>query len=388
MPARTYTITFGGWYQRTTLHLTEIYDFLAYGSSRLDLSKEKLAEFQTELNLQKVTREVGKLEYVKAVTQAGIEIRYYEDGLYVLNAKSDDVDTTQRYLDTYFGEIFEPAISYIFSLGAPTPKILANIRIHHPTVVSLVSKNHSNFEVNEKYGGVYSQVSTKDATVYKTPQYIFAVSGKKSVLRSLVETQIFFREYKDQLEKYLNIHRIVWEDIANIKERGEITGGEVGKIRSKLDRYQKTIDLINNRINQMGAYINTRRSIAKSAKVEDELVTLFQYKFETLSDTHAYIRELWKMTLNYLNSAIKVVGEIEAQSTNISIQSLRTVTMIGVLSGILGYLAIDEVPKLSGFGAIYFVILIAATWSINKIIQRYYKGRRYTIKITERSKNI
>ena len=39
-------VTFGGWYQRTTLHLTEIYDFFKYGTSRLSLSKGKLKILQ------------------------------------------------------------------------------------------------------------------------------------------------------------------------------------------------------------------------------------------------------------------------------------------------------------------------------------------------------
>ena len=138
----------------------------------------------------------------------------------------------------------------------------------------------------------------------------------------------------------------------------------------------------------MGSYINTRRSIAKSAQVEDELVNLFQYKFETLANTHAYIRELWGMTSNYLNSAIKMVVEIEDQSTNVSIKSLRTITMVGVISGILGYLARDEIPKLSTFGIAYFVLLVAATWTLNKIIMTLYKRRKYKIKFTERAKNI
>lgn len=388
MSAQNYVVTFGGWYQRTTLHLTEIYDFFAHGSSRLDLSKKKLTEYHTLLDLSEVSRETGNLEYVQATTSQGIQIRYYEDGLYVLEFKSDDVVAASTLLSDYFENIFEPAISYIFSLGAPTPKVLANIKIHHPTVVGVGGNNLDSFKLDEKYGQLYSKIDTGGVSVYKTHGYIFVVSTKKSVLRDLVETQIFFREFKDQLEKYLNIHRVVWEEIANIKERGEISGGEVGKIRSKLDSYQKTIDLISNRINQMGSYIGTRRSIAKSAKVEDELTALFQYKFETLSDTHVYIKELWNMTSNYLQSAIKVVVEIESKSTNISIRSLRTITMVGVISGILGYLAINEPPELSGFGLIYFVILAITTGGVNKLLQRYYRGRKYKIKFTERSKNI
>ena len=118
--AKEFVVTFGGWYQRTTLHLTEIYDFFAHGISRLELSKDKLKNFREELEVEKVIREVGYLEYVKVLTKNDIEIRYYEDGLYVLGLVTDNIDKASSKLTKYFEGKFEPAIGYIFSLGAPT----------------------------------------------------------------------------------------------------------------------------------------------------------------------------------------------------------------------------------------------------------------------------
>src|SRR3989338_4222924 len=93
-----FTVTFGGWYQRTTLHLSEIYEFLTNGSSRLDLSREKLLTLYKKLNLKSVTRELKDLEYVKAITTDGIEIRYYEDGLYIFEVQSFDIQKAQKQL--------------------------------------------------------------------------------------------------------------------------------------------------------------------------------------------------------------------------------------------------------------------------------------------------
>lgn len=384
-----YTITYGGWYQRTTLHLTEVYDFLAYGSSRLALSPERLQKSLKGLVLEKVSREVGNLEYVHATTKNDIEIRYYEDGLYVLSLKTTDIDKAQKTLLAYFHDIFEPALSYLFSLGAPTPKELARIRSTHQTVIKLESKNHTEFEPESKYGQVYNIVHSKKATVYKTPGYIFVVSdADEDYLRELIETQIFFREFKDQLEKYLNIHRTIWEEIDKIKEGGDINGKEVGIVRDKLDSYQKTISLINNRINQMGTYIDTRQVIAQSMQIEKEMVNLFQYKFETLKDTHIYVKELWNMTLDYLNSAIQMIIEIENKSTNVSIESLRTITMVGVISGVLGYMTAGAMPQITIYGVIYFAVLIVATWVINKIVVNVYRNKKYKIKFTETTKEI
>ena len=292
--------------------------------------------------------------------------------------------------DFYKGKL-NPAISYIFSLGAPTPRVLANIDITHPTVVTIQSKDPKNYTVNEKkYGEVYSEITSKDATVFKTPKYIFVVSkaGETATIDELVEMQIFFREFKDQLEKYLEIHRNIWEEISEIKEKKYVVAKDVGEIRSKLESYKKTIGLISNRIDQMGNYVDTRRSIAKDLKINEQLVTIFQYKFDVLSNTHQYIKDIWKMTENYIDSAIQVIVEIENKSTAVGIVTLQKITSVGVISGILSYLAIGKLPSVNYTGAVYFVFLIVATWFINFVIGRVYKYKKYLIEITERTKDI
>jgi hypothetical protein len=386
-----FKITFGGWYQRTTLHLSEIYDLFELGHSKLRLSEEKLKELHKHLDLKKVTREAEYLEFVKAKTNSGIEIRYYEDGLYILETKAKDIKKGQIVLENYFNKILNPALAYIFSLGAPTPKVLANIEATHPTVIGAISSDPENYNIDDKkYGEVYSKITSDDITVYKTPKHIFVVTSpeKKTSIRDLVEMQIFFREFKDQLEKYLDIHRNIWEEISEIKERKFIKGKEVSEVRSKLESYKKTIDLINSRINQMGSYVHTRKTIAKDMKIRGQLVTLFQYKFEVLENTHKYIKEIWNMTKDYINSAIQVAVEIENKSTAVGITVLARITSVGVISGILGYLAGGKPPKITASGAIYFALLILVTWLVNILIGKIYTNRKYKISFTERAKKI
>ncbi len=386
-----YKITYGGWFQRTTLHLSEIYELFSAGVSRLNLSKEEVTKFYDALELEKVTRESGYFEYVKATTKSGIEIRYYEDGLYVLEISSNDFLKSQKILEQYFLEKLSPAISYIFSLGAPTPKVLANIKTTHPVVVSLLDDKGFDFEEENKiFGEVYTKISSNKINLYKTPKYILITAPKKyrESLTNLIEMQIFFREFKDQLEKYLSIHRSIWEEISNIKEAKFIHGKEVDDIRGKLDGYQKTINLISNRINQMGSYSNTRSSIAKHFDIESELISLFEYKFETLNDTLSYIKEIWKMTSDYLSQAIANLVEIKNQSTSNNLKSLQTITSIGVISGVLGYLSLTKVPTISPEGIIYFIILFLLTWFMNYIIVRKYKNKKYSLSFGERVSNL
>lgn len=384
-----FKITYGGWYQRTTLHMSEVYKLFKHASSNLSLSKEEIKKLHKKLDLKEVSRESGYLEYVKAITESGIEIRYYEDGLYILETSGNNATLMEKELVEYFEKRFNPAISYIFSLGAPTPKILANIQSNHPVVVSGDWEGIVDPE-DEKYGGVYNKIESENLSVYKTSRYIFIKAPNKSEadLASLIEMQIFFREFKDQLEKYLSIHRTIWEEISDIKEGKTIRGKDVDAIRGKLDGYQKTISLITNRINQMGSYNNTRSSLAKNLELEKDLVSLLEYKFETLTDTLSYIKEIWKMTTDYLGSAISNLVEIKNQTTSNNLKSLQTVTSIGVISGVLGYLSASKVPSISKAGLVYFVLLFALTWFMNWAIARKYKNKDYSLKFGDRVSDI
>ena len=391
MPDKSSTnVYFGGWYQRTTLHLTEIANFFVDGRSDLPLSREKLRHLHDGLDLKESSREAGSLEFVKAITRGEIEIKYYEDGLYMLKLSSSNIDEAKRKLEEYYNEHFAPAIAYIFSLGAPTPKELANIKTVHPIAVSVVRGDPEAFKIEVDYGMVYSQITSPELTVKKTPGFIFLITKPeyKDFTEGLVEMQIFFREFKDQLQKYLDIHRKLWEEISDIKERKQIRGKEVEKVRLQLDAYQKTINLISSRLNQMGSYVHTRADIAKEMRLTEHLSSIFQYKFDVLTNTQSYIKEIWTMTNNYLSSAIAVIAEIKGQATNKSIQSLQLITTYGVVGGIIGYLSRDTLPKVTSQGMIYFGLLMLVTFVVNMLVKFAYQGVKYKIKFVERVKNI
>ena len=381
-------ITFGGWYQRTTLHLSEIYNFLSKGKSDLELNGAKLKNLHEKLDLKSVNMETSYLDYIKAITKQGIEIRYYEDGLYVLEIASEDIERSVKLIDNYFEKCFKPAVDYIFSLGAPTPKILSNMKDIHTIVISKYFREHSRFDVPGKFGNVYSKTTSRDISVYKTPQYIFIVGmpNKKESMRVIVEMQIFFREFKEQLHKYLNIHRKIWEEISDIKERKFVKGKEVEFYRAKLETYKKTIDLINNRINQMPSH--TRASIAKYLNVEKHLIELFRYKFEDLFNSLEYIKELWKMTEKYVNSSIQVLVEISNKTAVSGIRSIQVLASIGVFTGIVGYLTRDSLPKVSQVGVIYLLFLAAAVLIIDTTIKLYSKNKKYEMKFNDSEKGL
>ncbi len=372
----------GGWFQRTTLHLTEVWDVFKYGKSQIGFSKQQLIGVQKLVGIREISRENGKLEYIRVLTISGIEYRIYEDGLIILEKNIVDLASDIDLIKTYYDTKLSKALSVIFSKGAPVPKELANIRTILPYILTVeeagggdIKKLYASFKEE-----VYSTLKTKSVEVYRGTGLIVINNLKdQNLAREIIESQIFFREFKTQLHRYLTIHRVIWEKIAGIKEKGSIAGTEVDKYHGELIDIQKTIDLIGARINQMGVYIRTRQKITDVENIDDYLNPLFQFKFETLQDTHEYIKYLWDMTRQYLSSALESFTDIQAKTTKNNIASLQVITTIGVVAAILGYMGRDTLPKFTMIGTLYFVLLLLMTAFLNLIISKIYKSKRYKI---------
>lgn len=384
-------IYIGGWFQRTTLHLTEIWDFLKHGKSNLDLPKAKLEELRKVLALVDVVRESGPLEYIVAKTSLNIGFRIYEDGLIILEKEFSNLKEDFGEIKDYYDNKLSKSLSLIFSKGAPVPKELANIKTILPYIVTVTdaSKEETEKIFRDSSETVYSVLSTKNIEVYRSPGIILINNLKDEKLtREIIESQIFFREFKSQLHRYLAIHRTLWEKIREIKERGQIRGTDVDGLRNELSVYQKTINLIGARIDQMPAYVKTRQKITDIEKIDGYLQPLFQFKFETLLDTHEYIRHLWGMTKNYLSSAIELFTDLQGKSTKNTISSLQLITTIGVVAAILGYLSKDALPKFTSVGLFYFALLLLMTWIINSVVSKFYKSKKYNIEGKEIERDI
>lgn len=385
-------IYLGYWYQRTTLHLSEIYDFLKNAKSPLDLERKKLEKFQTDLQVKNLEMKIGYFEYLEFQSRENILARVYEDGLTTFEIKpSDNLRQDLKELNSYFEKYFSPAISYLFSLGAPVPKELANIQSISPYF--LVVRNPSPEGVKSIFQSLrerkYYEIKGEGVEIYRG-ENIFLVCPQKKFLndRDLVEMQIFFREFKVQLHRYLNIHRIIWEKIADIKEQGKIRGKDIEELRNKLESYKKTIEIIEGRIEQMGTHIKTRKNIINNLGWGGFLSDILEFKYDTLDNSLNYIKALWKMTKNYVDSAIRVLSEVQSESTKDSVKTLTLVTSIGVISGILGYLSVNKLPQFTKTGILFFIILLAGTYLANKIIVFFFKNCKYKLKSVDVDKKI
>lgn len=384
----------GGWFQRTTLQLSEVYDFLRFATSELSLDKEKLKKLHKNLGIKEVIYDIDSLELLRFSTTDNIDVKIFEDGLIVLSYDKmkeyslfSDVDNLAKYYENKLS----PSLNYLFSLGAPIPKELANIETVYPYFIVLNNETREN--INELLAKTekekYFEFTNKDYDVLRGNIYYFINNKNKTIteVERYIEEQIFVREFKAQLHRYLNLHRIIWERIDEVKENAKVSGKDIIKFNSKIDGYQKTVNLIDGRINQMSTYLRTREKIAKSDEKLKESLEMIGYRYETLDNTLRYIQYLWDMTQNYVNSAKSLFKSLQSDVTDKSINNLTIVTSMGVGASLIG-LFTESAPTFTLFGLGYFFALALIGWSVNKIMKYIAKKRVYEVSDIEYDKNI
>lgn len=305
----------------------------------------------------------------------------YEDGLIVLSTQhvSNTISDEIARLTTIYEKQISPGFSYIFSLGAPVPKELANIKTIYPYFITFKNKSEDEvLSVFEELGEqVHYDIRKKGFDILRGDK-LYVINDKQSKydVNDFIAEVIFTREFKGQLHRYLNLHRIIWEKIADVKERGEIKGREIGPFRSQIDQYAKSINLIGARINQMDAYIATRGTIAHQHLSDSEFIDLIGYRYETLTNTLQYVKHIWTMTENYVQSAQKLFGDLQASATSKSIQSLTVVTSMGVGASLLGLFE-TSLPDINVYSIFYIAILAAIGFTVNKVMKWWGMSRYY-----------
>ncbi len=384
----------GGWFQRTMLQLTEIYDFLRAKSSKLDLDQEKLNELHKNLAIGKIDYGVAGEEYIEFTTAYEITVKIFEDGLISLNNKHVSEDTLFVDLDKvtdYYENKLSPAFSYLFSLGAPIPKELANIETVYPyfIICDKASKEDISVLLSRTEKQKYFEFNNPRYDVVRGDKYYFINNKTQSLekIEKYIEEQIFIREFKGQLHRYLNLHRVIWEKIDHVKENAVVKGADIVAFNSKLEGYAKTVNLIDGRINQMGTYIGTRERIAKSDAELTEFLAISGYRFETLRDTLDYIKYLWDMTQTYISSAQKLFASLKSDVTSKSINSLTIVTSMSAGASVISLLTKSE-PTFTVFGIIYFFILAFIGWASTSLLGYIGKTRKYEVSDISYDKNI
>ncbi len=378
----------GGWFQRTVLHLRETFNFLKNASSPLSvLNSRKLSNFRKRLRIKNVSMEVNELAYVEFSTDFNVDVKIFEDGLVILSKDVEKlVEKDLKELTAYYEKILSPALNYLFSLGMPLPKELIGAKIVCPyfIVVNNVKERVAlNFlkKFNEEK---YFQIKRKEFEIYRGDKlYIINnISEKKLSIEKFVQEQIFIREFISQMHRYLNLHRIVWEKINNLKKGGKIKGRDVEEFKDQIEGYSRRVDLIEARIHQMNISVKIRETLANSDEDFNRLIKVLEFKYSALFSTLQYIKEIWRTTKDYAKSTQNVLEKIQSEATTSSIKNLSVITSIGVFASLIR-LWNQETLKLNPFGFVYLIVLAIAGYITNKIMTIISMNKSYKIKNIE-----
>lgn len=374
------SIYIGGWFQRTTLQLSEIYDFLREGTSQLSLDKERLAELQKQLRIESIEYGVADEEFVAFNTEEHIQVKLFEDGLMVVS--STQVSEPTMFADVerlkgYYEERLSPAINYLFSLGAPVFKELSRIDNIFPYFI--VCDSATQKDISELLAKTerqkYFEFDGPNYSVLRGDKYYF-INNKKANdahIEHYIEEQIFIREFKAQLHRYLNLHRAIWSKIDNIKKQNYMTNADLLAATTKLERYEKTALLVQGRLEQMSTYIKVRTDAIKKDQALVDFLAISGYRYPALTGTLQYVHSIWQTTLGYIKMNQQALARTKQNETTNSIyQLISAVSIVGVIAG-LGLL-LGTGLKFSIDTIIYGAILLI----VGLIIVKTLKWQRHS----------
>ena len=375
----------GGWFQRTVLHLRETFNFLKNSKSPLSgLDSRKLSSLRKKLRIKDVKMEVHELTYVKFSTDFNVDVKIFEDGLVILSKNVKKlVEKDLKELTSYYEKILSPALNYLFSLGMPLPKELIDSKIVCPYFI-VINKSKESDALNflKKFKEEKSlQIKTKEFEIYRGSKlYIINnISEKKLSIEKFVQEQIFIREFISQMHEYLNLHRIVWEKIDDLKKVGKVKGCDVEEMKNQIEAYSKKVNLIEARIHQMDISVKIREALANSDKDFNRLEKVLEFKYSALSSTLRYIKEIWRTTKDYSKATQDILEEIKLQSTESSIKNLSVIMAIGVFASLIN-LSSQGVPKFNSFGFVYLIVLAFVGFVVNKAMIAINMSKSYKIK--------
>ena len=379
------SIKAGGWFQRTFIHLNEAREFLQFKTSDLGLNQDKLNQLWEQINPTEIHYHEGALDYLRFYAQ-GIKVLMYEDGLISLTLEGDGVMISQDQLINFYENKLANALDYLFSKGAPAPKELANIELEHQYFITVkeatkrqIEKLFKNYDET-----IISDLEREDIQLFRGEKInvVNLRGGVKKLpeqIEEYIDQQIFARDFEVQLKRYLDLHREVWDLIAKIKEQGTIKGYEVKEMKSRIEGYDKVINLIDTRLDQMDSYLKTREEVVLRHQGESELYLSLHFKYASLHSTLDYVNDLWTMTKNYVESANSLFKDLQSKATESSLKNLTVVTTIGVFASLSKVLSKDGYD-FTWYGLLLLLAFIFTGLASSKLLKYISANREYKVK--------
>lgn len=335
-------IYLGSWFQRTSLHLKELFHFLKSCESAGNLEKERLEHLWEALQVQEVEF-IGDSEFdqVQALCR-NVSVSVSEDGIILLTTDATEVKKAKKILESFYTEYFAPALTFLFSQGAPLPKVLDQPKEVYPLLIT--AQNVRPSERLELFDSVQDEIITTlegESIEISMGEVVSIFDLQKprafteAHTRELIHYVVFFREFERQLSGYLSLHRKMWDEITAIREAEEMPYKDFPKIRAEILQKLKTLSFVKARIAQMKDIIEERRATIDE-EIEQELHSLGLLKFDHLVANQKYISHLWQMTIEYVKSSLSLLESLYQENTQRELNAIKFITFGALITGFFG----------------------------------------------------
>ncbi|MEI7619953.1 MAG: hypothetical protein WCJ57_00070 [Candidatus Falkowbacteria bacterium] len=322
----------GSWVPRTTLHLDEFYHFLSEGKSHLNLNDKELKALNANLNIHDLKlSENGQMIVAK---MDKLDFKYYEDGLIITCKQVTDLKKDFKYLGDFSVNNLFKAFSYVYSVGAPIPKIFTAIFSVLPFIVTVSEAKPSDVEKlfltkNEK---IHKVINGDNEQIYFGEELIVINSQKDDL--ELIKNLIFIEDCRSQFNKILNLHRFIWEEVDKIKHQKKLPYNNLPITRDTLMELNNEVLFLSSRLSQIKFLLAGKKdliNILSNKKIKEYL----NDNFYSLEQTGGYLSDLWTMTESHVRSTQELITSLYQESTQKQLNILQIIFIVSAVASII-----------------------------------------------------
>lgn len=328
----------GSWFPRTKMHLKEYFAFLETGKSHLPIPKDELEKAREVLSPEEVLYVGGRFDEVVAKMR-GYAVRYTEDGLLLVSKEVHALASDVIDIRSFYDDRIAKALGAIYGIG--TPAVMHRIPHVGMRPIVLIVSSASQDDID----GLFAELTDvphfvargNEATAHFGENHIviedFGTSEAQMDL--LVRMYVLFREYEHKLRHYLDLHRTIWESIADFRGQETLATKDLPAIRDRLLDYRRDLAVTRGRLGQMESYLAARRSAVDATGQTDWLGTLEAYRFDKVQSATAYMKELWEMLDEYIESTVAITGLLYQENLQKEINFQQFIFLVSAVAGTL-----------------------------------------------------
>ncbi len=325
-------IYIGSWVPRTTLHLGEFYRFLDSGETHLSLDAKKLKALKDGLKVKNLSLS-GSGNLITAEL-SGIDFKYFSDGLIVLSKKIEKLEADSKELGDFSVNKLFTSFSYLYSLGAPIPKMFTALFSVLPFIVTVSGATQKEIEKMFFSDGkkIDKVIKGDKCQIFLSSEFI-VINGSGEDLQ-LIENLIFLEDCRSQFNKILNLHRFIWEEVDKIKNKSKLPYKKLGEVRDSLMELDNEVIFLSSRLSQINFLLDVRKS--EIDKISDGQVRGYLGDvFFGLDQTSHYLENIWKMTEDNVRSTQNLISSLYQESAQKQLNVLQVIFIISATASII-----------------------------------------------------